>query len=270
MVWDSLSSVSRLSTPRIDAKDKMNNLLSYDPGAPLPFDTKLLTSVVNTLKFHKVCLHNLVGGSLELGQISRISGPDGLTSFYSETYAYRKRSHKMCITYAPKTMSSSVFVHNLSIDDTRDLVYRLSKPSVQPLTIHPMLIPVLVYEFTFHSCHEELYSIWNSCIGLDQGLGLNTHTAFSHFRKREVDDKEATKKAVGHSHWLCALEERVDFSITIGKKLMSYFDDLEQKTPDSEIKTTFVEAASIIRNRLEYSLRIAPQPRATASSTRLQ
>lgn len=158
----------------------------------------------------------------------------------------------MCVTYAAKTMTSSVFVHNLSIDDTRDLVYRLSKPSIQPLTIHPLLVPVLVYEFTFHSCHRELYRIFDNCIGLYQKLGLNFNTAHSHFRDAEADDKIATEIAFGDSQSLCALEERMDFSIMMGKKLMSYFDDLEQATPDSEMKVTFVEAGSIIRNRLEY------------------
>lgn len=173
-------------------------------------------------------------------------------AFYAETYSYRRRWHKICVSYAPKTMTSSLFLHNMSAEDTRNLVSKLLRPSIQPLTIHPMLIPVLVYEFTFETCNKELYRIFDRCIGLYQTLGLTNNRAFSHFKVYEADDRYAAEMSFGDGQSLCALEERVDFSIMMGKKMLSYFDDLEHRTPDSKLKGTFVEAGSIIQTRLEY------------------
>jgi hypothetical protein len=115
-----------------------------------------------------------------------------------------------------------------------------------------MLIPVLVYEFTFETCHKELYRIFDRCIALYQTLGLTNNRAFSHFKVNEADDSYAAGLSFGDGQSLCALEERVDFSIMMGKRMLSYFDDLEHKTPDGDLKGTFVEAGSIIRTRHEY------------------
>lgn len=149
-------------------------------------------------------------------------------------------------------MITSAFIHNLSAEDTQNLVSRLLRPSIQQLTIHPMLLAVLAFEFTFDTCHRELYRIFDRCIGLYQTLGLTNNRAFAHFRINEADDLYAAEMSFGDGQSICALEERVDFSIMMGRKLLGYFDDLEHKTPDGELKDVFLEAGSIIKNRLEY------------------
>ena len=179
---------------------------------------------------------------------------DNSAAFYVETYSYRNRWHKLSVSYVPKTMTTSIFLHNMSVDDTRSLISRLLRPAIQPLTIHPMLIPVLAFEITWEFCQKELNRLFEHCISTYQALGLNNSRAFTHFRANEADDQAAAEQSFGDGQDLCALEERVEFSIMMAKKLLSYFEDLEHKTPDGPLKGPFVEAGSIIQTRLEYLL----------------
>jgi hypothetical protein len=250
----------------MDAHDRPS---AYNPEAPLPFDSKTFGHVVDALRFHKACLSSLPNMSPEFGQVSKISGPNGVickfqskpvsyisdkgTALYVESYSYRNRWHKLSLSYAPKTMTSSIFLHNLPVGDSRALISKLHRPAIQPLTIHPMLIPVLVFEFSCDHCLRELNRLFVRCVEMYQSFGLSNRS-FSRFRDTEADDRVAAQLAFGDGQDLSALEERMDVSIMMAKRLLSYFEDFEQKTPDGPLKSPFIEAGSIIRTRLEYFL----------------
>jgi len=69
------------------------------------------------------------------------------------------------------------------------------------------------------------------------------------------------------------LEERIDFSIMTGKKLLSYFENLSAITNDGPHKSAFENSGSIIYNRLEYLVNTLefqlPRLRRTQAHTQL-
>ena len=152
-------------------------------------------------------------------------------------------------------MTTNVFIHNLDPNESHTITAKLLSSSFQPLTIHPMLLPTLIYKLLFTICHKELNRLFRSSISTEHNHGLTTNPIFQHFRDTEHDNKKAAKAAeisFGDGQSLCALEERMDFNIMLGRKLLSYFDELLSITPDVPHKQHFQIAGDIIKNRLEY------------------
>ena len=83
-------------------------------------------------------------------------------------------------------------------------------------------------------------------------MGLNNNRNFRHFRNNQADDDAAALNAFGDGQSLIGLEERFEFTIMAGKKLLSYFDHLTSITPEGPHKSSFVEAGGIIKHRLEF------------------
>ncbi|TVY41047.1 hypothetical protein LSUB1_G003808 [Lachnellula subtilissima] len=236
-----------IAPPRLERKDAHGRPTQYNPEAPNPFDDPTFHRFVDAFQFHKACL-----STRELGQVSSISSPSGITSFYIENLSYREGWYKVSIAYDPALMSTSVYLHNFEMHESRTICDRLLSEPLHPLTLHPMLVPMLVFELIFEICIKELERLFISSIQIQHTLGLSNYKLFEHFKDIQLDNDAAAKSSFGDGQSLCALEEHFDFSIMMGKKLLSYFENLNKVTNAEQHKPAFENAGSIIYNRLDY------------------
>lgn len=96
------------------------------PAAANPFNEKAFYRLVEHLHLHKACLSRW-----RLGQVSTITGPGNVTcnlpsimlrhgqsltiaAIYLENHTYREGWYKLSVSYDPSTLTTSVFLHNLS------------------------------------------------------------------------------------------------------------------------------------------------------------
>lgn len=115
-----------------------------------------------------------------------------------------------------------------------------------------MLLPVLVLELLFKSCIEHLTRLFGGAISTQHSLGLMSSRKFAHFRDAHADNEEAARKSYGDGQSLAGLEERIEFTMLAGKKMLRYFEELAGVTPASDYRPNFLEAGNIVRNRLEF------------------
>lgn len=149
-------------------------------------------------------------------------------------------------------MTTSAFIHNLSISDTKIITSKLLSDSTQLLSIHPLLLPTLVIELLFKNCIKDLTRIFGQAISTQQSLGLTSARRFAHFRDLEADNEAAANRSFGDGQNLAGLEERMEFTMMAGRKILDYFDELENITPDGAYRNNFIEAGKIVKNRLTF------------------
>lgn len=115
-----------------------------------------------------------------------------------------------------------------------------------------MLLPVLVIELLFTICAKDLGRLFAHAINTQQTMGLNSSRRFEHLRIEQADAKAAAARSFDDGQQLAGLEERMEFSMMAGRKLLGLFEKLNAITPDSGHKARFSEAGEIIKNRLEF------------------
>ena len=115
-----------------------------------------------------------------------------------------------------------------------------------------MLLPLLFMDLQFSYCTHYLERLFQSAIATEHTMGLNNNRNFQHFRNNQADDDAAALNAFGDGQSLIGLEERFEFTMMAGKKLLSYFDHLTSITPEGPHKPAFMEAGEIIKHRLEF------------------
>ncbi|KAI9737256.1 MAG: hypothetical protein M1818_005789 [Claussenomyces sp. TS43310] len=236
-----------ISPPRQTKKDEQGRLAISNPEAPNVFEGESFHRLVDACHFHKACL-----SKSELGQVSVTTGPRDLFALYFESYSYRVGWYKLSISYDPTTLITSAFLHNLFIGDIQAVTSKLLSKAVLPLTIHPMLLPVLVLELLFKQCIKDLHRLFFAAVKTQQTMGLNSYRMFAHFADDQADIEEAAERSFGDGQQLAGLEERMEFGIMAGRKLLGLFEKLEKITPNGVHKAGIVEAATIIQNRLEF------------------
>jgi hypothetical protein len=97
----------------------------------------------------------------------------------------------------------------------------------------------------------ELGSLFGGAISIQKNLGLHDYDKFERPKITQEDNDKAAGKSFTHGQRLAALEERMEFNILAGRKLLLQFEKLNQVTPEPH-RHAFVEAGKAIENRLEY------------------
>jgi hypothetical protein len=80
---------------------------------------------------------------------------------------------------------------------------------------------------------------------------LHTNAGYRHLKKKDLDMEKASETALGHEQHILILCEKIESNLKMGRKLMSWFDDLPTDKMSAEKRTRFDSAGAIIRNRLE-------------------
>lgn len=114
------------------------------------------------------------------------------------------------------------FPHNLNAEESNIIHSALENPSNFHFTIHPLFVVLGPY--------------------VPRHLKANEN----------IDNKAAFAKAYGDGKALCGLEERTEYNIMMGKKILAFFQDLDDITPEGPGKASFVKAGSMIKTKLEY------------------
>jgi hypothetical protein len=122
-------------------------------------------------------------------------------ALYIENLSYRGGWYKFSIAYDPIIMSTSVYLHNFDINESRFICDKLLSEPLYPLTLHPMLVPALVFELLFKMCINELGRLLRSSIKIEHTMGLNNNQMFQHFKDFQLDNDAAAEKAFGFWRW---------------------------------------------------------------------
>ncbi|CAG8956160.1 hypothetical protein HYFRA_00012077 [Hymenoscyphus fraxineus] len=236
-----------ISSPRDDAQELGLKARSR-PEAPYPFDEQTFYKFIDILNFPKASF-----SYRGFGRVSKISGPENITSIYLENYSYENGWYKIYIAYDPCLISTSVFLHNLESREINIIYSKLQKPSNSILTIHPLFVVLLAYELLFERCLRDLGRLFTGQITLERDLGLGPFTGqHEYYQNPNVDNKTASIRAFSDGKALCGLEEKMEYNVTMGRKLLSYFEELDIMTPEGPNKASFKNAGSMIKTKLEY------------------
>lgn len=121
-----------------------------------------------------------------------------------------------------------------------------------------MLVPTFVYELLFSVCIKELQRLFQSSIHVEHSMGLHNNSIFSHFAAEGMNIEKATKDSFGDGQAIAYLEERMEFNLLLGRKLLSHFATIRSASvtaneglPEFQI-TLFNDAHETIYNRLQF------------------
>lgn len=149
-------------------------------------------------------------------------------------------------------MSTSVFLHNLNPEETNTVYSKLQDPSNTLFTIHPLFIALITFDLLFQVCLRDLGRLFFSQISLERDLGLGPYVRRHHYQNPNIDNKTAFDRAFSDGKALCGLEERMDYNVVMGRKLLSYFDEIDAITPGGPGRASFEKAGNMIKIKLEY------------------
>ncbi|CAG8975507.1 hypothetical protein HYALB_00012283 [Hymenoscyphus albidus] len=235
-----------ISSPRVDTQELGMKARSR-PEAPYPFDEQTFYRFVNILNFPKASF-----SYRGFGRVSKISGPENITSIYLENYSYENGWYKIYIAYDPCLMRTSIFLHNLDSREINIVYSKLQNPSNAILTIHPLFVVLLTYELLFQNCLRSLGRLFIGQITLERDLGLGPLTGqHEYYQNPNVDNKAASVRAFSDGKALCGLE-KMEYNVMMGRKLLSYFEELDIMTLEGPNKTSFKKAGAMIKTKLEY------------------
>lgn len=95
-------------------------------------------------------------------------------------------------------------------------------------------------------------STFSDSIRLQHQGALHTETRFEHLREENFDNEDAAAKALGTEQKILGLLEKAEFAIMMGRKVISWIDEVDYGSLPLEQKERFDAAGAIIRNRFEY------------------
>jgi hypothetical protein len=124
-----------------------------------------------------------------------------------------------------------------------------------PLTIHPLFILVLVLELLFDEALEKLSSAFSHSIRLSTTGGLKAGPdaeLFKHLQQANMDIKNTAALALTDEQELLGVQEKIEFGIKMGNKIITWLDDLDPSSLPEEKRDQFNTAGEIIQNRIQY------------------
>jgi hypothetical protein len=190
-----------------------------------------------------------------------MEGPPGfnlltvyLTGFYIENFSHRNHWLKLFVTFNPQTQVTSAMLHNLIGPELDFIQGRLNDAALHALTVHPMFVVVLVMELLFNETLVEARAVFGNSIRLQHKANLHDNEAFKHLVDENLNIEDAASRAFGNEQRILVLLEKMEFAIKMGKKAMSWIEDLELTDSTDEQKSRFKTSGQIICNRFEYLL----------------
>jgi hypothetical protein len=129
---------------------------------------------------------------------------------------------------------------------------RLSQVDLHTLTVHPMFILVLVMELLFNEAQGEARILFGDSIRLHHKANLHDNEAFKHLVEENLDIEDAATRAFGNEQRILTLQEKIEFAIKLGNKVISWIGDVEFTGATKEQEIQFNTAGQIILNIFEY------------------
>lgn len=130
---------------------------------------------------------------------------------------------------------------------------RLEETCLEPLTLHPFLIPVIVLERVEAVITRQLRTlIERSLAGLEQ-VGRDLR-GYEYLARNNIIETEA-KAALELQIYTASIKENIDVAMLTGRSLLTWAREIDRSGMIDEQATRFGDAEGVICDRLEYFLR---------------
>jgi hypothetical protein len=114
---------------------------------------------------------------------------------------------------------------------------------------------VLILELLFDGALRKLGSTFCNSIELSTAGGLKSGLdaeQCKHLQQANIDVKDTAALALTDEQELLGVQEKIEFAIKMGNKLMRWLDDLDPRSQPEGNRDQFNTAGDIIRNRIQY------------------
>jgi hypothetical protein len=110
-------------------------------------------------------------------------------------------------------------------------------------------------ELVFDEAQDKLRSKFASSIKLSTAGGLKAGPdaeLFKHLQQANIDIKNTAALALTDEQELLGVQEKIEFAIKMGNKIITWLDDLDPTSLTEERRDQINTAGEIIQNRIQY------------------
>jgi hypothetical protein len=172
-------------------------------------------------------------------------------AMYIETFGHRECWVRLSVTFDAARHVSTIFLHNLLPNEREFIKSKLEDETLQPFSLHPLFVPVLILELLFHEAIHTLGPEFGYSIHMYINANLHVLRGYE-LPKHDLDIEEASEDSLRHEQSILILFEKIESAIKIGTKVLNWFGTFDTSFMSECERKGFQSADAILRNRMEY------------------